>query len=153
MADADAEHGLSNEPASETFVLEDEDHTLANALRYFLNKKCAPTVVSPAQAFTLRLSDDKLLDSPHVDFCGYSIPHPADPVVNVRIQTTGVLSRLSLFASKVAVPRELCLPSRLCRIYVCMCRGDIGSRGPSTGLPEPEGGVLPCQGQVPSGRG
>ena len=29
------------EPASETFVLEHEDHTLANALRFFLNQKCA----------------------------------------------------------------------------------------------------------------
>ena len=29
------------EPSSETFVLENEDHTLANALRFFLNQKCA----------------------------------------------------------------------------------------------------------------
>ena len=27
------------EPDSETFVLEHEDHTLANALRFFLNQK------------------------------------------------------------------------------------------------------------------
>lgn len=25
-----------------TFALENEDHTLANALRFFLNKKCGP---------------------------------------------------------------------------------------------------------------
>ena len=29
------------EPPSETFMLENEDHTLANALRFFLNKKYA----------------------------------------------------------------------------------------------------------------
>ena len=36
--------GLQNEGAEElgaTFALEHEDHTLANALRFFLNKKCA----------------------------------------------------------------------------------------------------------------
>lgn len=29
------------------------------------------------------------LCSPHVEFCGYSIPHPSEAVVNLRIQTTG----------------------------------------------------------------
>lgn len=27
--------------------------------------------------------------SPHVSFVGYSIPHPSEAVVNLRIQTTG----------------------------------------------------------------
>jgi hypothetical protein len=27
--------------------------------------------------------------SPHVAFCGYSIPHPTEHVVNLRVQTTG----------------------------------------------------------------
>jgi DNA-directed RNA polymerase subunit L len=27
--------------------------------------------------------------SPRVTFCGYSIPHPSEAVVNIRIQTTG----------------------------------------------------------------
>ena len=31
-------------------------------------------------------------DSPHVAFCGYSIPHPSEAVVNLRIQTTGEIS-------------------------------------------------------------
>ena len=39
MAEADSHQEPPSEPASETFVLEDEDHTLANALRFFLNKK------------------------------------------------------------------------------------------------------------------
>lgn len=31
-------------------------------------------------------------NSPHVAFCGYSIPHPSEAVVNLRIQTTGEIS-------------------------------------------------------------
>ncbi|KAG1666585.1 hypothetical protein FOA52_000552 [Chlamydomonas sp. UWO 241] len=51
-----------------TFAIEDEDHTLANTLRFFLNK------------------------NPHVAFCGYSMPHPSEEVVNIRVQTTGEVS-------------------------------------------------------------
>jgi hypothetical protein len=29
------------------------------------------------------------LCSPRVSFCGYSIPHPSDAKVNIRVQTTG----------------------------------------------------------------
>ncbi|KAI6678319.1 hypothetical protein NL676_039115 [Syzygium grande] len=48
-----------------TFSLTEEDHTLANALRFTLNQ------------------------DPRVIFCGYSIPHPSEARVNVRVQTTG----------------------------------------------------------------
>eukprot|EP00198_Chlamydomonas_reinhardtii_P013831 XP_001703168.1 RNA polymerase subunit [Chlamydomonas reinhardtii] len=48
-----------------TFSIEEEDHTLANSLRFFLNK------------------------NPHVAFCGYSMPHPSEELVNLRVQTTG----------------------------------------------------------------
>lgn len=30
--------------------------------------------------------------SPNVEFCGYSIPHPSEPVVNLRIQMYSGLS-------------------------------------------------------------
>jgi DNA-directed RNA polymerase I and III subunit RPAC2 len=33
-----------------------------------------------------------LPSSPDVAFCGYSIPHPSEKVVNLRIQTTGATS-------------------------------------------------------------
>jgi len=46
-----------------TFILTHQDHTLANSLRYVLAK------------------------NPDVDFVGYSIPHPSDPKVNIRLQT------------------------------------------------------------------
>eukprot|EP00731_Ephydatia_muelleri_P030695 Em0022g209a len=48
-----------------TFVLNNEDHTLGNALRYMLMK------------------------NPEVAFCGYSVPHPSESKINLRIQTRG----------------------------------------------------------------
>lgn len=48
-----------------TFVLDGEDHTLGNSLRYVLMRR------------------------PEVDFCGYSIPHPSERQVNLRLQTRG----------------------------------------------------------------
>lgn len=33
-----------------------------------------------------------MLDSPEVEFCGYSIPHPSDPKMNLRIQTYGTMT-------------------------------------------------------------
>ncbi|KAK3676434.1 RNA polymerase subunit AC19 [Recurvomyces mirabilis] len=53
--------GSSDTAAS--FAFEREDHTLGNALRYMIMK------------------------NPEVEFCGYSIPHPSEAVMNLRIQT------------------------------------------------------------------
>ncbi|KAI9904983.1 hypothetical protein N3K66_001512 [Trichothecium roseum] len=46
-----------------SFEFTDEGHTLGNALRYIIMK------------------------NPDVEFCAYSIPHPSEPKMNVRIQT------------------------------------------------------------------
>lgn len=46
-----------------SFEFKNEDHTLGNALRYIIMK------------------------NPDVEFCGYSIPHPSEPLMNIRIQT------------------------------------------------------------------
>jgi DNA-directed RNA polymerase I and III subunit RPAC2 len=46
-----------------TFAIGNEDHTLGNALRHVL------------------------LQNSKVEFAGYSVPHPAEPVVHVRVQT------------------------------------------------------------------
>ncbi|KAF5179806.1 Dna-directed rna polymerases i and iii subunit rpac2 [Thalictrum thalictroides] len=59
------EHGSITESHASTFSLADEDHTLANSVRFSLNQ------------------------DPRVSFCGYSIPHPSDAKVNIRVQTTG----------------------------------------------------------------
>ncbi|KAH7378414.1 DNA-directed RNA polymerase [Phaeosphaeria sp. MPI-PUGE-AT-0046c] len=46
-----------------SFQIDGEDHTLGNALRYVIHK------------------------NPDVEFCGYSIPHPSEAKMNLRIQT------------------------------------------------------------------
>ncbi|XP_034687131.1 DNA-directed RNA polymerases I and III subunit RPAC2 [Vitis riparia] len=63
------EHGSFSDHSKSTFSLSDEDHTLANSVRFTLNQ------------------------DPRVAFCGYSIPHPSDARVNIRVQTTGDSAR------------------------------------------------------------
>ncbi|KAK3139530.1 hypothetical protein QOZ80_5AG0384780 [Eleusine coracana subsp. coracana] len=59
------EHTSVENSSASTFSITEEDHTLANSVRFVLNQ------------------------DPRVAFCGYSIPHPADNKVNIRVQTTG----------------------------------------------------------------
>ncbi|KAE9590259.1 hypothetical protein Lal_00028075 [Lupinus albus] len=59
------EHGSFTDQSKSTFSLVDEDHTFANSVRFTLNQ------------------------DPRVTFVGYSIPHPSDNRVNIRVQTTG----------------------------------------------------------------
>ncbi|KAL1060633.1 hypothetical protein V6Z11_1Z082400 [Gossypium hirsutum] len=59
------EHGSFTDNSAATFSLTDEDHTIANAVRFNLNQE------------------------PKSTFCGYSIPHPSEARVNIRVQTTG----------------------------------------------------------------
>eukprot|EP01038_Epipyxis_sp_PR26KG_P010994 gene10994-14768_t len=47
---------------SSTFIFGNEDHTLGNVLRYIL------------------------VNRPETEFCGYSVPHPYEPKMNVRLQ-------------------------------------------------------------------
>lgn len=49
-------------PGCASFEIKDEDHTLGNALRYMIMK------------------------NPMVELCGYSIPHPSENHLNMRIQ-------------------------------------------------------------------
>ncbi|CAL9011777.1 hypothetical protein GBA52_010346 [Prunus armeniaca] len=63
------EHGSLSDPSQSTFSLIDEDHTFANAIRFTLNQ------------------------DPRTKFCGYSIPHPSDNRVNIRVQTTGAAAK------------------------------------------------------------
>eukprot|EP00700_Malawimonas_jakobiformis_P001079 EC720323.1.p2 GENE.EC720323.1~~EC720323.1.p2 ORF type:complete len:113 (+),score=17.87 EC720323.1:87-425(+) len=48
-----------------TFELSNEDHTFGNSIRYVLMR------------------------NREVTFCGYSIPHPSENQMNIRLQTTG----------------------------------------------------------------
>ena len=69
MAEARAQPAVEVEAgadaASATFTLHHEDHTMGNTLRYVLNK------------------------NPEVSFVGYSVPHPSEPKMNIRLQTVG----------------------------------------------------------------
>ncbi|KAI8335193.1 RNA polymerase Rpb3/Rpb11 dimerization domain-containing protein, partial [Chlamydoabsidia padenii] len=56
--------GGVSDPTAVTFSLKHEDHTVGNPLRHLINK------------------------NPQVDFCGYSIPHPSEPKMHIRIQTS-----------------------------------------------------------------
>ncbi|CAG8701211.1 11531_t:CDS:2 [Acaulospora morrowiae] len=64
ILDFKAEKGVVKDPTSVTFTINGEDHTLGNALRY-----------------TIMLN-------PEVEYCGYSIPHPSEDKLNIRVQTT-----------------------------------------------------------------
>ncbi|GAX21770.1 DNA-directed RNA polymerases I and III subunit RPAC2 [Fistulifera solaris] len=67
---------LGNGPAtSRTFCIGDEDHTLGNALRHIL----------------IRQQD--------VDFAGYSVPHPSEPFVHIRVQTSSETAAAALHQS------------------------------------------------------
>lgn len=48
---------------SATFIFGNEDHTLGNSLRHILIRR------------------------EETDFCGYSVPHPYEPKLNLRLQT------------------------------------------------------------------
>ena len=50
-------------PSSRTFAIGDEDHTIGNATRHIL------------------------MQDARVNFAGYSVPHPSEPVVHIRVQT------------------------------------------------------------------
>ncbi|KAF9400254.1 RNA polymerase subunit AC19 [Podila epigama] len=56
--------GTMSDAQCATFCLQDEDHTLGNALRWAVMK------------------------NPDVDFVSYSMPHPSEPKTNFRVQTS-----------------------------------------------------------------
>jgi DNA-directed RNA polymerases I and III subunit RPAC2 len=43
------------------------------------------------------LTSTELFVSPHVDFCGYALPHPSEFKVNLRIQTDGTITAAEAF--------------------------------------------------------
>ena len=53
-----------------TFVLHNEDHTLGNALRHCLMQR------------------------ENVTFCGYSVPHPLEAKMHLRVQTCELVEAL-----------------------------------------------------------
>lgn len=57
-----------NDDSCITFCIHGEDHTIGNSLRYIIMK------------------------NPSVEFCGYTIPHPSEFKLHLRIQTDGTVS-------------------------------------------------------------
>ena len=49
---------------SATFVIRNEDHTLGNLLRWMI------------------------MQDPEVEYCGYSVPHPSEAKIHLRIQSS-----------------------------------------------------------------
>ncbi|TVU25844.1 hypothetical protein EJB05_28354 [Eragrostis curvula] len=113
------EHGSVTDSSASTFSIVEEDHTLANSVRFVLNQdsfdeckyneneirggvsssfdfdrldifnsSCVQIPVADHDFYSYDHLKHKH-DSPRVAFCGYSIPHPADNKVNIRVQTTG----------------------------------------------------------------
>lgn len=79
---------------SKTYVFHEEDHTLGNALRYVLMRKYvrnwALTYILLHPSHLCSLSNGSIIAcncSPDVDFCGYTIPHPSEPKMHIRLQT------------------------------------------------------------------
>jgi len=62
--------GASDDLSQATYCLHFETHTIGNPLRWMLMK------------------------NPKVEFCGYSMPHPSEPVLHLRIQMYDGLSSL-----------------------------------------------------------
>jgi DNA-directed RNA polymerase I and III subunit RPAC2 len=71
-------------PTSATFVINREDHTLGNALRYVLMR------------------------DPSTAFCGYSMPHPSEQLVNLRLQTSGAKTASAAFRDSLTTLIDMC---------------------------------------------
>ncbi|CAJ1372919.1 unnamed protein product [Effrenium voratum] len=57
------EESGTSDNSNVTYIFSGHDHTLGNSLRYMLMK------------------------DPNVEFAGYTVPHPSEPYMNVRVQT------------------------------------------------------------------
>jgi DNA-directed RNA polymerase I and III subunit RPAC2 len=71
-------------PSQRTFCLGDEDHTLGNALRHVL------------------------MQDPNVTFAGYSVPHPSEPVVQIRVQTNGASTAIETLKTSCRTFSDQC---------------------------------------------
>jgi DNA-directed RNA polymerases I and III subunit RPAC2 len=80
----DTSNSTHDEENSRTFQINDEDHTLANALRYMIMK------------------------NPQVIFCGYTIPHPSETKVNLRIKTNKQITGLDALVKGLLDLNQMC---------------------------------------------
>lgn len=72
-------------PASNrTFAIGNEDHTLGNALRHIL------------------------IQNSKVEFAGYSVPHPSEPIVQIRVQTNEPTTAMQALQESCETLHEQC---------------------------------------------
>ncbi|KAF7763485.1 hypothetical protein Agabi119p4_8022 [Agaricus bisporus var. burnettii] len=83
--------GASADLSAATFQIHDESHTMGNALRWMLMK------------------------NPKVEFCGYSVPHPSENVINVRIQMYDNISSFDALISALDNLDHLCETTLMAR--------------------------------------
>ncbi|KAL0959593.1 hypothetical protein HGRIS_011302 [Hohenbuehelia grisea] len=77
--------GATADLSAATFQIHDESHTIGNALRWMLMK------------------------NPKVEFCGYSVPHPSENTIQVRIQMYDKLSSLAALIQALSDLDDLCV--------------------------------------------
>lgn len=80
-------------PGSRTFAIGDEDHTLGNSLRHVL------------------------MNNAKVEFAGYSVPHPSEPVVHLRVQT----AKLGNHGGDNDRPRAVDVLKEACETLISQC--------------------------------
>lgn len=64
--------GENNSQYASTFVIENEGHTLGNALKSII------------------------VNYPDVEFCGYNVPHPQENKIHLRIQSYGKVKAIDI---------------------------------------------------------
>ena len=67
-----------------TFVFRGEDHTLGNAIRYVLMR------------------------DPNTEFCGYTVPHPSEEYMHIRLQTRQSTPADEVLVKGAATLKEMC---------------------------------------------
>lgn len=77
--------GSTQDGTSASFAITEEDHTLGNALRYVIMK------------------------NPDVEFCGYSIPHPSEAKLHIRIQTYGEMTAVEALKKGLSDLSDMCM--------------------------------------------
>ena len=76
--------GEADDEAARTYIFRGEDHTLGNALRHVLNRH------------------------PQTHLAGYTVPHPSEQSVNLRVQTKGAKSSREVLAEACGQLEEMC---------------------------------------------
>ncbi|KAH7926160.1 RBP11-like subunits of RNA polymerase [Leucogyrophana mollusca] len=76
--------GAAADLSAATYQIFDESHTIGNALRWMLMK------------------------NPKVEFCGYSVPHPSENLIQLRIQMYDEMSSLTALLEALSNLDSLC---------------------------------------------